>query len=143
MVCIRRHFICVVSSAALSLRLDHSGLAPTLILPTVVGAVFVDRGYRQARAFVLRWLGDLVDEAISGETRKDPKSLLQEFLQAKGSKPPRYELVSESGPPSDLVFTIEVVIGSESVASGSGSRKIDAEREAASRAIQILKSEDH
>lgn len=113
------------------------------LFEAVVGAVFVDRGYRQARAFVLRWLGDLVDEAISGETRKDPKSLLQEFLQAKGSKPPRYELVSESGPPSDLVFTIEVVIGSEFVASGSGSRKIDAEREAASRAIQILKSEDN
>ena len=70
------------------------------LFEAVVGAVFVDRGYRQARAFVLRWLGDLVDEAISGETRKDPKSLLQEFLQAKGSKPPRYELVSESGPPS-------------------------------------------
>ena len=117
-----------------------SNLADTF--EAVVGAVFVDRGYRQARAFVLRWLGDFVDEAISGETRKDPKSLLQEYLQANGSKPPRYELISESGPPSDLVFTIEVVIGSESIASGSGSRKIDAEREAASRAIQLLESED-
>ena len=106
----------------------------------VVGAVYVDRGYRQARSFVNQWLGEHVDEALSAETRKDPKSLLQEHLQANGSKPPKYRLVSESGPPSDIVFTMEVVIGSETVASGSGSRKIDAEREAASKALNLLMS---
>jgi dsRNA-specific ribonuclease len=48
--------------------------------------------------------------------------------------------VSESGTPSDLVFTIEVVIDSQSIATGSGSRKIDAEREAASLALELLKT---
>ncbi|MDP6667556.1 MAG: ribonuclease III [Dehalococcoidia bacterium] len=106
----------------------------------VVGAVFVDRGYRQTRAFVNRWLGVHIDEALDTETRKDPKSLLQEYLQANGDRPPRYRLVSESGPHGDIVFTMEVVIGSESTASGSGSRKIDAEREAARKALAQLKS---
>jgi ribonuclease III len=104
----------------------------------VVGAVYVDRGYRQARSFVLRWLGEHVDEALRTETKKDPKSLLQEYLQGNGSKPPRYQLVSETGIPSDLVFEMEVVIDSKSIASGSGSRKIDAEREAARKALAIL-----
>ena len=107
----------------------------------LVGAVFVDQGYRDARAFVNRWLGEHVDLALSTETRKDPKSVLQEHLQANGSKPPEYRLVSESGPPSDIVFTMEVVIGSEPVASGSGSRKVDAEREAAGKALNILLSD--
>lgn len=107
----------------------------------VVGAVYVDRGYRPARSFVVRWLGEHVDEALSAETRKDPKSLLQEHLQANGSKPPKYRLVSESGPPGDIVFTIEVVIGSEAAASGSGPRKIDAEREAAGKALILLMSD--
>lgn len=115
-----------------------SNLADTF--EAVVGAVYIDRGYRQARAFVNLWLGEHVDEALHTETRKDPKSLLQEYLQANGSKPPRYQLVSESGSPSELIFTMEVVIGSKSVASGSGSRKIDAEREAASRALDLLKT---
>jgi ribonuclease-3 len=113
-----------------------SNLADTF--EAVVGAVFVDRGYEQASEFVNRWLGEHVDEALRTETKKDPKSLLQEYLQANGSKPPRYRLVSESGIPSDLIFTMEVVIDSESVALGEGSRKIDAEREAASRALVIL-----
>ena len=115
-----------------------SNLADTF--EAIVGAVYVDRGYRQARSFVNRWLGEYVDEALRTETRKDPKSLLQEYLQGNGSKPPRYQLVSESGTPSDLVFTIEVVIDSQSVATGSGSRKIDAEREAASLALEHLKT---
>ncbi|MBN4059286.1 ribonuclease III [Dehalococcoides mccartyi] len=106
----------------------------------VVGAVFVDRGFRQARSFVDRWLGEHVTEALSTETRKDPKSLLQEYLQANGSSPPKYRLVSESGSPGDIVFTMEVLIGSEPVASGTGSRKSDAEREAAGVALELFKS---
>ena len=107
----------------------------------IVGAVYIDRGWRQARSFVNRWLGEHVDEALSAETRKDPKSLLQEYLQANGRIPPKYRLVSESGPLSDIVFTMEAAIGSESVASGTGSRKIDAEREAAGKALKLLLSE--
>ncbi len=113
-----------------------SNLADTF--EAVVGAVFVDSGYESASKFVNRWLGGHVDEALRTETKKDPKSLLQEYLQANGSKPPRYRLVSESGIPSDLIFTMEVVIDTRSVAFGEGSRKIDAEREAAGRALVIL-----
>ena len=115
-----------------------SNLADTF--EAIVGAVYVDRGYRQARSFVNRWLGGYADDALRTETRKDPKSLLQEYLQGDGSKPPRYQLVSKSGTPDDLVFTIEVFIDSQSLATGSGSRKIDAEREAASRALELLKT---
>jgi ribonuclease-3 len=115
-----------------------SNLADTF--EAVVGALYVDRGYRQARALVNRWLGEHVDEALRTETQKDPKSLLQEYLQGNGSKPPRYQLVSETGTANDLVFTMEVVIGSESIATGGGSRKVDAEREAASRALSLLKT---
>jgi ribonuclease-3 len=115
-----------------------SNLADTF--EAVVGALYIDRGYRQARTLVNRWLGEHVDEALRTETQKDPKSLLQEYLQGNGSKPPRYRLVSETGTPSDLVFTMEVVIDSKPIATGSGSRKVDAEREAANRALNRLKT---
>ncbi|HIK89699.1 MAG TPA: ribonuclease III [Dehalococcoidia bacterium] len=115
-----------------------SNLADTF--EAVVGALYIDRGYRQARTLVNRWLGEHVDEALRTETQKDPKSLLQEYLQGNGSKPPRYRLVSETGTPSDLVFTMEVVIDSKPIAPGSGSRKVDAEREAANRALNRLKT---
>jgi len=105
----------------------------------VAGAVFVDQGYEHVYSFVNQWLGPYVDEVLRTETRKDPKSLLQEYLQGNGGKPPRYRLVSESGITSDIVFTMEVVIDGKAIAPGTGSRKIDAEREAAARALNILK----
>ena len=105
----------------------------------VAGAVFVDQGYEHAYSFVNQWLGPYVDEVLRTETRKDPKSLLQEYLQGNGGEPPRYRLVSESGLPSDIVFTMEVVSDGKAIALGTGSRKIDAEREAAAKALNILK----
>lgn len=105
----------------------------------VAGAVFVDQGYEHAYSFVNQWLGPYVDEVLRTETRKDPKSLLQEYLQGNGGKPPRYRLVSESGLINDIVFTMEVVIDGKAIATGTGSRKIDAEREAAAKALSILK----
>ena len=107
----------------------------------VAGAVFVDQGYEHAYSFVNQWLGPYVDEVLRTETRKDPKSLLQEYLQGNGGKPPRYRLVSESGLINDIVFTMEVVIDGKAIATGTGSRKIDAEREAAAKALTILKWE--
>ena len=105
----------------------------------VAGAVFVDQGYEHAYSFVNQWLGPYVDEVLRTETRKDPKSLLQEYLQGNGGKPPRYRLVSESGLINDIVFTMEVVSDGKAIALGTGSRKIDAEREAAAKALNILK----
>jgi ribonuclease-3 len=107
----------------------------------VAGAVFVDQGYEHAYSFVNQWLGPYVDEVLRTETRKDPKSLLQEYLQGNRGKPPRYRLVSESGLINDIVFTMEVVIDGKAIATGTGSRKIDAEREAAAKALTILKWE--
>ena len=85
------------------------------------------------------WLAKQVDDALSMETQKDPKSLLQEYLQGNGSNLPHYRLISETEPPADIVFTMDVIIDSRSVATGSGSRKIDAEREAARKALEWLK----
>ena len=107
----------------------------------VAGAVFVDQGYEHVYSFVNQWLGPYVDKVLRTETRKDPKSLLQEYLQGNGGKPPRYRLVSESGLINDIVFTMEVVIDGKAIATGTGSRKIDAEREAAAKALSILKWE--
>ena len=106
----------------------------------VAGAIFVDQGYEHAYSFVNQWLGPYVDAVLRAKTQKDPKSLLQEYLQGNGGKPPRYRLISESGLPSDIVFTMEVVTDGEAIASAKGSRKIDAEREAAAKALTILKS---
>lgn len=103
----------------------------------VIGAVMVDQGYEVASAFAVRCLRPEIDAAMNAGSPKDPKSLLQERVQADGSAPPEYRVVREDDQDEDRRFTVEVVISGNPVATGVGRRKLDAERMAASRALEI------
>ena len=107
-------------------------------LEAVVGAVLLDQGHDAAEQFVLRILDDEISNASSVESMKDPKSLLQEFLQASGSPLPEYRVAGSEGPDEAKVWRIEALLNGVVVASGEGRRKIDAERQAATKALEIL-----
>lgn len=104
----------------------------------LVGAVVLDQGIEAAWKLVLRWLGPELDGQLSAETAKDPKSRLQELLQARGEPPPEYRVVSIEGPDNLPEFTIEAVVGGEAMGKGTAGRKVDAERAAAMEAVESL-----
>jgi len=108
-------------------------------LEAVIGAVYLDKGLDISRALVLRLLSDYVQNIGENSIPKDPKSELQEFVQAQGSDAPIYDLVTENGPPHDRHFTIEVNVNGESLGIGVGKRKLEAERGAARDALANLK----
>lgn len=62
---------------------------------------------------------------------RDPKSELQEKVQARGMKAPTYRVVSTEGPAHEAVFEVEVKVSGQSVALGKGRSKRLAERRAA------------
>jgi len=107
-------------------------------LEAVVGAVFLDQGYEKAKGLVLELLGSEIDDVGSAGLPKDPKSHLQEIVQAKVGIPPQYVVVAEEGKDHSRQFTIEVRMDGKPLAAGTGRRKADAERQAASKAIKIL-----
>jgi ribonuclease-3 len=104
----------------------------------VVGAILLDRGYEAARDFVVRSLSQELETAIRAESPKDPKSRLQEFAQAAGWGPPVYRTVTADGPEHMRSFTVEVLVRDQVAGSGTGARKLDAERLAAQRAYASL-----
>lgn len=107
----------------------------------VFGAVFLDGGYEAARVVVGRFLESV--RPGSGCESRDPKSKLQELLQARGEKPPRYRLVSRTGPDHATLFEVELSSSDGSVlASGHGSSIKAAEFEAAEIALSLLEGED-
>jgi ribonuclease-3 len=65
----------------------------------------------------------------------DPKSELQQQVQAEGDDAPRYRVVSRSGPPHEPVFEVEVLVGDAVIARGHGRSKRLAERAAAAAAL--------
>ena len=108
-------------------------------LEALVGAVYLDQGHEAAEAFVVRVLQHHIDAANSMQVGQDPKSLLQETAQAQGLGAPHYRVLSETGPGHERTFTVEVVVAGETLAQGSGRRKVDAERQAATAALASMK----
>ncbi len=110
-------------------------------MEAVVAAVYLDQGFEEARKFVLRIMAPELDQFISqGTTPDNPKSRLQENVQASGRATPRYQLASSQGPDHDPWFEVEVLVESEVIGRGEGGKKADAERAAAQDALERLEA---
>jgi len=103
----------------------------------LVAAVFTSHGLEGARALVRVVVAEPMAEAERLGMR-DPKSALQEKVQAAGSPAPRYRVVAARGPQHDQVFEIEVVVDEAVLGKGEGRSKRLAERAAAIAALASL-----
>ncbi len=104
----------------------------------VIGAVFLDGGFTAARTVVLAIFGielGTIDPATAG---KDPKTLLQEYLQARKIALPQYIVVATRGEAHEQQFQVECLIPELGVRSqGEGSSRRGAEQEAARQAYDL------
>ncbi len=100
----------------------------------LVAAVFASHGLDGARAVVRMVVAEPMAEAERLGMR-DPKSALQEQVQAAGGPAPRYRVVASRGPQHAQVFEIEVVVNDEVLGRGEGRSKRLAERAAAIAAL--------
>ena len=107
-------------------------------LEAVVGAVSLDQGYAAAEALALRLLEPEMAGIGRPSAARNPKSALQETLQAAGGQPPTYTIVDVSGEDHARQFTAEVCVDGRVVGSGTGPRKSTAERRAAEAALQAM-----
>jgi ribonuclease-3 len=105
---------------------------------SVVGAIFLDGGLKEARKFVRKSLGPELQALTERAFPVDPKSRLQELSQSRFQQPPHYRLVQAEGPDHARRFTIEVVVNGQVSGTGSGRSKQDAEKEAAQEALVNL-----
>jgi ribonuclease III len=121
-------------------RLRESILADGL--ESLIAAIYIDGGYEQARRFVLENFKDLIDLAVSGDMMKDHKTKLQEILQSRNQDKIDYQVVSEKGPDHNKTFFIEVRTGLQTLGSGYGRSKKEAEQNAAKSAIEQMSVEN-
>jgi ribonuclease-3 len=108
-------------------------------LEAVIGAIYLDGGIDAARAVIERLLGDRLRELPSAETLKDPKTRLQEELQARGLPLPRYSLEEVGGEPHEQWFVAccaSAELGLQGTGRGSSRRR--AEQAAAQRVLEAL-----
>ncbi len=98
-------------------------------MEAVIAAVYRDGGFDAARDMILRLWGKRIEQVESDA--RDPKTALQEWAQARGGRPPSYDLVARSGPDHAPVFTIAVRLDSGEEARASAGSKRQAEQAAA------------
>lgn len=110
-------------------------------LEALFGAVYLDAGFETSRAIIERAFGDrLIDLPDPGDLR-DPKTRLQEWLQARQLELPEYQLVKVSGKAHQQTFEVRCVIdGTDVSAEGVGTSRRHAEQQSAERALKTLKS---
>ena len=100
-----------------------------------IGALFLDQGTAALRKFVEPRLMAEIDRVAPHALTKDPKSRLQEWVQAAMGQTPRYKTVHTEGPDHARLFTRQVTIGKKPIGVGQGQSKQEAEQAAAAMAL--------
>jgi ribonuclease-3 len=102
----------------------------------LIAAVYLDGGLPAAAAFLERELSAAIATGSQQDVvGMDYKSALQERLQGAGRPLPEYRVAAASGPDHRKVFTIEIVVSGEVLATATGRAKKEAEQEAARMAL--------
>lgn len=106
---------------------------------SLLAALYLDGGIRAAKAFYDQFWAPEIDVMVAaldgGQTMKDPKTELQERALALGPETPEYKLVERSGPDHRPNFIVTVSVKKIGTATGEGTSKKAAERDAATQLL--------
>ncbi len=105
------------------------------VFEAVVGAIYLDRGYREAADFIVR---NFAPEFEKDLVSQDYKSVLQEFAQRKFHTAPFYQIVRAYGPEHHKTFEILARINGRVYGRGRGHTKKEGEQSAARQALRRL-----
>jgi len=111
-------------------------------LEALLGAIFLDSGFDAAAAAVARIIAPRMAQLPGADALKDPKTRLQEILQASGLALPLYTLTAVTGDPHAQAFTVSCevpVLGAAAVGEGASRRR--AEQLAAAKMLDLLPAE--
>lgn len=101
-------------------------------MEAIIGAIFLDGGMPAAQAFIQRLYQSALESSRIDASLKDPKTQLQEWLQARGMSLPIYQVIETSGQPHNQIFIVSCQIENmPDAVHGQGSSRRKAEQEAA------------
>lgn len=117
-------------------RENESILANTF--EAVIGSLFLDQGIAAVKDFLNATIIPDIETFVQKKVFKDPKSLLQEYVQSKKQNSPAYKVLHEEGPAHAKQFTIGVYVENNLMGEGVGKSKQAAEEAAAEQALEKI-----
>ncbi len=107
-------------------------------LEAIIGAVYLDGGLADCQEFITALYRQHIDVLSPTTHPKDPKTRLQEYLQARRMPTPLYSVLATSGDAHAQTFLVECKVGSDISLQGAGSSRRKAEQDAAHKALQLI-----
>jgi ribonuclease-3 len=108
-------------------------------LEALIGAIYLDSDYAQAETAVLHLYQDKLQNIDEGANLRDPKTRLQEYLQANKNNLPSYQVKQTTGKAHDQVFTVSCkLLDLDLQSNGQGSSRKKAEQQAAQKILDLL-----
>lgn len=104
----------------------------------LIGALYLSDGLPLVQQFVEPMLVPAAERILVSLEEQDPKSLLQEWIQAQGYDHPTYRTVTANGPDHAKIFEVEVIFNGEIQGRGLGHSKQAAAKSAAREALTNL-----
>jgi ribonuclease-3 len=108
----------------------------------IIGAIYLDAGIEATKAFILRIYATALAQTCLSDNLKDPKTRLQELMQAQGLNLPNYAVIETLGQAHNQIFKVActvTVLTEPVMASGNSRRK--AEQMAAAQALELIKGQ--
>lgn len=102
----------------------------------IIGAIYIDKGYDEAKKFVEKNILYKVSEILEKELYMDPKTKFQEKAQEQYNITPKYKLIGEKGPDHNKIFTVGLYIDEKLISKSEGSSKQEAEINAATLGLK-------
>jgi ribonuclease-3 len=105
----------------------------------IIAAVYLDGGLNAARDLIQRLLADALRNPVTALQAKDPKTRLQEHLQAQGQPLPIYQIQQTQGNQHQQTFTVSCQLPQHDLyTTGHGSNRRKAEQAAAAAALNQI-----
>jgi ribonuclease III len=108
-------------------------------LEAIFAAIYLDGGYDKARQVILKIFSQRLQGLNLEDHLKDPKTRLQELLQARKLELPSYEVTEVGGDPHEQTFSVSCrVPGLDESTTGTGASRRKAEQDAATHLLRLL-----
>lgn len=106
----------------------------------IIAAIYLDQDMAKAMEKVEDWYSDLLKDISPGDSQKDPKTRLQEFLQGRKLPLPEYDVLDIKGEAHNQTFRVTCkVINIEEIFIGTGTSRRKAEQNAAEKVLESIK----
>jgi len=107
-------------------------------LEALFGAVYLDSGFQEIERLIVKIYQQKLSQVTLEQDTKDPKTRLQEFLQARKKALPIYTVISVEGREHEQLFKVKCDVDGGDEVIGQGVSRRRAEQDAAAIMLEML-----